>query len=101
MDRNDEVSNAFAAPRIKQSVAASFLAVAIPECITAVYALNKLGAAANTVDPRMDVNSNADYADAVQWAAANEVTKGSSTTTFSPESDCTRAQIVTFLYRSE
>lgn len=47
----------------------------------------------------VDVDSNAYYANAVQWAVTNEVTYGTSTTTFSPENDCTRAQIVTLLYR--
>lgn len=46
-----------------------------------------------------DVPTDAFYADAVQWAASNKVTTGTSATTFSPHADCTRAQIVTFLYR--
>ena len=44
--------------------------------------------------------ADAYHADAVLWAAANGVTNGTSDTTFSPNSDCTRAQIVTFLYRA-
>ncbi len=47
-----------------------------------------------------DVKSNAFYADAVNWAVANDVTNGTSATTFSPNADCTRAEIVTFLYRA-
>ena len=47
-----------------------------------------------------DVASDAFYADAVNWAVANNVTNGTSATTFSPNSDCTRAEIVTFLYRA-
>ena len=47
-----------------------------------------------------DVASNAFYADAVNWAVANDVTNGTSATTFSPNADCTRAEIVTFLYRA-
>ena len=47
-----------------------------------------------------DVKSDAFYADAVNWAVANNVTNGTSATTFSPNSDCTRAEIVTFLYRA-
>lgn len=46
-----------------------------------------------------DVAANAYYADAVQWAVEQEITNGTSTTKFSPESACTRGQIVTFLYR--
>lgn len=47
-----------------------------------------------------DVPANAFYADAVNWAVANNVTNGTSATTFSPNADCTRAEIVTFLYRA-
>ena len=47
-----------------------------------------------------DVKSDAFYADAVNWAVASDVTKGTSNTTFSPNADCTRAEIVTFLYRA-
>ena len=36
---------------------------------------------------------------AVAWAKDNGVTEGTSKTTFSPNTDCTRAQVVTFLYR--
>lgn len=46
-----------------------------------------------------DVASDAYYADAVAWAASEGITSGTSATTFSPDNDCTRAQIVTFLYR--
>ena len=44
-----------------------------------------------------DVKPDAFYADAVNWAVANNVTNGTSNTTFSPNADCTRAEIVTFL----
>lgn len=47
-----------------------------------------------------DVKSDAFYADAVNWAVASDVTNGTSATTFSPNADCTRAEIVTFLYRA-
>lgn len=47
-----------------------------------------------------DVKSDAFYADAINWAVANNVTNGTSATTFSPNADCTRAEIVTFLYRA-
>ena len=47
-----------------------------------------------------DVKSDAFYADAISWAVANNVTNGTSNTTFSPYADCTRAEIVTFLYRA-
>ena len=47
-----------------------------------------------------DVASGAFYADAVNWAVASNVTNGTSDTMFSPDASCTRAQIVTFLYRA-
>ncbi|MBS4878894.1 MAG: leucine-rich repeat protein [Firmicutes bacterium] len=47
-----------------------------------------------------DVPADSYFADAIAWAQANGVTTGTSETTFSPDNDCTRAQIVTFLYRA-
>lgn len=47
-----------------------------------------------------DVAANTELATAVSWAVKNGVTKGTTTTTFSPANTCTRAQIVTFLYRA-
>ena len=55
--------------------------------------------AAGSSDPFTDVKSTAYYADAVLWAVAAGITKGTTDTTFSPNDDCTRAQIVTFLWR--
>lgn len=46
-----------------------------------------------------DVNAQDSYASAVAWAVANNITTGTSATTFSPNDTCTRGQIVTFLYR--
>ena len=48
-----------------------------------------------------DVAPDAYYADAVTWAVINDITAGTSPTTFSPENGCTRAQVVTFLWRAE
>lgn len=48
-----------------------------------------------------DVGADAYYARAVAWAAQNGVTNGISQTLFGTGSDCTRAQIVTFLYRAQ
>lgn len=56
--------------------------------------------AAGTVNPFTDVKPGTYYADAVLWAVKENVTKGTTVTTFSPNADCTRAQIVTFLYRA-
>ena len=51
------------------------------------------------LNPFSDVDLENYYGEAVMWAVANGVTSGTTDTTFSPNSDCTRAQIVTFLYR--
>ena len=55
--------------------------------------------AAGSRNPFADVKSSAYYADAVLWAVKEDITKGTTNTTFSPDADCTRAQIVTFLWR--
>ena len=55
--------------------------------------------AAGSRNPFADVKSTAYYADAVLWAVREDITKGTTNTTFSPNADCTRAQIVTFLWR--
>ena len=47
-----------------------------------------------------DVPADAYYANAVNWAVSNEVTTGTSATTFGPNLSCTRAQTVTFLWRA-
>ena len=47
-----------------------------------------------------DVPANSTLADAISWAVAEEVTNGTSKTTFSPNDICNRGQIVTFLYRA-
>lgn len=47
-----------------------------------------------------DVDSNAYYADAVAWAVEEGITNGNTATTFAPGNPCTRAQIVTFLWRA-
>lgn len=56
--------------------------------------------AAGSANPFDDVANNAYYADAVQWAVQKDITKGTGATAFSPDANCIRAQIVTFLYRS-
>ena len=50
-------------------------------------------------NPFTDVAADAYYAAAVQWAVAENVTAGTSATTFASDAPCTRGQIVTFLYR--
>jgi hypothetical protein len=53
----------------------------------------------NTFSPFTDVKTTAYNYDAILWAYDNRITTGISDTTFSPDAYCTRAQIVTFLYR--
>lgn len=55
---------------------------------------------ADSANPFTDVAADAYYADAVLWAVGKEITIGTSGTTFSPNRICTRAEIVTFLYRT-
>ena len=52
------------------------------------------------VNPFADVANSAYYVDAVEWMLKREVTQGTAETTFSPNLNCTRAQIVTFLWRA-
>ena len=54
---------------------------------------------AGSQNPFTDVKDDAYYYDAVLWAVKDGVTKGTTDTTFSPKADCTRAQIVVFLWR--
>ena len=53
-----------------------------------------------TVNPFTDVAADAYYAKAVLWAVENGITNGTTAATFSPDAPCTRAQAVTFLFRS-
>ena len=53
-----------------------------------------------TENPFVDVAENAYYYDAVLWAVENEITTGTGADTFSPNAVCTRAQVVTFLWRA-
>ena len=55
----------------------------------------------STVNPFVDMKPGAYYYDAVLWAVENGITKGTTDTTFSPNATCSRAQIVTFLWRSQ
>ena len=49
----------------------------------------------------VDVAAGSYCYNAVQWAVANGITKGTDATHFSPSATCTRGQVVTFLYRAE
>ena len=68
------------------------------QSVTFLY--RALGTAPTTVNGFTDVESNAFCAEAVAWAVENGVTNGTSASTFSPSNGCTRAQIVTFLFRA-
>ncbi len=57
-------------------------------------------AAKSAVMPFADVKAGSYYYDAVLWAVEQGITKGTSDTAFSPDATCTRAQIVTFLWRA-
>ena len=48
----------------------------------------------------VDVAADAYYSDAIAWAVGHGITSGTTTTTFSPNNACTRAQMVTFLWRA-
>ena len=54
-----------------------------------------------TAAPFRDVSAEAYYRKAVQWAVEQSITNGTSVNAFSPDAACTRAQIVTFLYRAQ
>ena len=50
--------------------------------------------------PFTDVSPGAYYADAVQWAWEQGITNGTDATHFSPDKPCTRAQVMTYLWRA-
>ena len=54
---------------------------------------------ASSRNPFTDVKPSAYYLDAILWAVESSITKGTTAMKFSPDADCTRAQIVTFLCR--
>lgn len=54
----------------------------------------------STSNPFVDVSEGTYYYDAVLWAAENNITEGTDENHFSPNDNCTRGQIVTFLYRA-
>ncbi len=58
------------------------------------------GGHAEGSSPFLDVEAGAYYENAILWAAENGITLGTGDRTFSPEDDCLRGQIVTFLYRA-
>lgn len=69
------------------------------QSVTFLWKANNSPAAEGT-SAFTDVAAGVYYAPAVAWAVEKGVTSGMSATTFAPNSNCTRAQIVTFLYRA-
>ena len=65
--------------------------------VTFLYRL--ANASSDGVHPFTDVPAGSYYEKAIAWAYAEGITKGTGATTFSPDAPCTRAQIITFLYR--
>ena len=65
--------------------------------VTFLYRL--ANASSDGVHPFTDVPAGSYYEKAIAWAFAEGITRGTSGTTFSPDAPCTRAQIITFLYR--
>ncbi len=69
------------------------------QCMTFLYRAAGSPASGGS-SPFRDVASGAYYASAVRWAVAHGITNGTSPDAFSPEDPCTRAQVITFLYRA-
>ncbi len=77
------------------------LACSRAQMVTFLWRTQGSPAPASAESPFTDVPVGAWYADAVQWAVENGVTAGTSAATFSPDMTCTRAQMVSFLWRLE
>ena len=70
------------------------------QAVTFIWRANGKPVAENKEHPFTDIVEGEYYYDAVLWAVENGITSGFSATTFAPANNCTRAQIVTFLYRA-
>ena len=71
------------------------------QIVTFLYRAEGTPEIAKKSKPFHDIDEGQYYADAVAWAVENGVTTGKSADTFAPEATCTRAEIVTFLYRAK
>ena len=69
------------------------------QIVTFLYRYEGEPAPTSTENPFRDVKTTDYFYNAVLWAVENTITIGTSSTTFSPGEGCTRAQVVTFLYR--
>jgi len=74
----------------------------IPEDSFVIPTVNAAPSApkADIVGTFVDVSRNAWYAEPVKWAVDKKITTGTSATTFSPDTTCTKAQIITFIWRA-
>ena len=70
------------------------------EAVTLLWRAKKQPSSSGTTNPFTDVKSSAFYAKAVLWAVKAGVTTGTDKTHFRPDLPCTRAQVVTFLWRA-
>ena len=70
------------------------------QVVTFLWRAKGGAAAADSENPFTDVEPDDWFYDAVLWAVGNEITMGTSETTFSPAVTCSRVQVVTFLYRA-
>lgn len=73
------------------------------QIVTFLYRAENASPVTGVTNPFTDVSATADkdYYDAIMWAVKNGIVEGTSATTFDPYATCTRAQIVTMLYRLE
>ena len=71
------------------------------QIVTFLWRSNDQPEPTKTDNPFTDVKADQYYYKAVLWAVEKGITKGTSDTRFSPDSTCTRGQIVTFLYRDK
>lgn len=72
-------------------------AVTRGQFVTFLYRLS--GEKSDVLHPFTDVPAGSYYGPAIAWAYSKGITTGTSKTAFSPDAPCTRAQIITFLYR--
>ena len=69
------------------------------QIVTFLWRYEGKPAPSSTRNPFADVSTGSYYGSAVLWAVEHGITNGMSATEFCPENTCTRAQVVTFLYR--
>ncbi len=70
------------------------------QTVTFLWRANGCPEPNSTYNPFIDVPAGAYYYKAVLWAVENGITNGTSSDSFSPDAPCTRAHVVTFLWRS-